>query len=194
MAKQDETIFGWSDSAIVGFKKGIKANYVLPKAIVLKMIPQMEAMTITDSSKNIFYGPVNMFPASFSDSLKKEMFQKYVYAINTYIIPSYKKLGSFLKDEYLPAARTSTGYSALPGGEKIYDYLVRYWTTTNKTPDEIYNTGLAEVKRIRDEMERVKDETGFKGDLKSFFEYMKTDKKFMPYKTPEDVLNAFQKI
>ena len=184
----------WSDSAIAGFKKGIKAKYVLPKAIVLKMIPQMEAMTMTDSSKNIFYGPVKMFPASFSDSLKKEMFQKYVYAINTYIIPSYKKLGSFLKDEYLPAARTSTGYSALPGGEKIYDYLVRYWTTTNKTPDEIYNTGLAEVKRIRNEMERVKDETGFKGDLKSFFEYMKTDKKFMPYKTPEDVLNAFRNI
>ena len=184
----------WSDSAIVGFKKGIKANYVLPKAIVLKMIPQMKAMTVTDTSKNIFYGPVKMFPVSFSDSLKKEMFQKYAYAINTYLIPSYKKLGSFLKNEYLPAARTSTGYSALPKGEKIYDYLTRYWTTTNKTPDEIYNTGLSEVKRIRAEMERVKGETGFKGDLKSFFEYMKTDKKFMPYKTPEDVLNAFREI
>ena len=184
----------WSDSAIVGFKKGIQANYVLPKAIVLKMIPQTEAMTMTDTSKNIFYGPVKMFPVSFSDSLKKEMFQKYAYAINTYLIPSYKKLGWFLKNEYLPAARTSTGYSALPNGEKIYDYLTRYWTTTNKTPDEIYNTGLAEVKRIRDEMERVKNETGFKGDLKSFFEYMKTDKKFIPYKMPGDVLNAFREI
>ena len=184
----------WSDSAIIGFKKGIKANYVLPKAIVLKMIPQMEAMTLTDSSKNIFYGPVKMFPASFSDSLKKEMFQKYVHAINTYIIPSYKKLGSFLKDEYLPAARTSTGYSALPGGEKIYDYLIRYWTTTNETPDEIYDTGLEQVKRTREEMERIKNETGFKGDLKAFFEYMRTDKEFMPYKTSEDVLNAYREI
>jgi len=184
----------WSDSAIIGFKKGIKANYVLPKAIVLKMVPQMEAMTLTDSSKNIFYGPVKMFPASFSDSLKKEMFQKYVHAINTYIIPSYKKLGSFLKDEYLPAARTSTGYSALPGGEKIYDYLIRYWTTTNETPDEIYDTGLEQVKRTREEMERIKNETGFKGDLKAFFEYMRTDKEFMPYKTSEDVLNAYREI
>src|SRR6185437_6419480 len=184
----------WSDSAIIGFKKGIKANYVLPKAIVLKMIPQMEAMTLTDSSKNIFYGPVKMFPASFSDSLKKEMFQKYVHAINTYIIPSYKKLGSFLKDEYLPAARTSTGYSALPGGEKIYDYLIRYWTTTNETPDEIYDTGLEQVKRTREEMERIKNETGFKGDLKAFFEYMRTDKEFMPYKTSEDVLNDYREI
>ncbi len=184
----------WSDSAIIGFKKGIKANYILPKAIVLKMIPQMEAMTITDSSKNIFYGPVKMFPSSFSDSLKKEMYQKYADAINTYIIPPYKKLGAFLKNEYLPAARTSTGYSTLPNGEKIYDYLIRYWTTTNKTADEIYNTGLAEVKRIRNEMETVKNETGFKGSLDSFFEYMKTNKKFTPYKTPEDVLNAFRDI
>lgn len=169
-------------------------NFVLPKALVIKIIPQMEAMIVTDSSKNIFYGPVNNFPSSFSDSLKNEMRNKYANAINTYLIPSYKKLGIFLKDEYLPHARASTGFDSLPGGEKMYRYLIRYWTTTDKTPDEIYNTGLAEVKRIRGEMEKVKNETGFKGDLKSFFEYMKTDKKFMPYKTPEDVLNAFRSI
>ncbi len=184
----------WCDSAIVGFKKGIKANYVLPKAIVLKMIPQMEAMTITDSSKNIFYGPVKMFPSSFSDTLKKEMYHKYAEAIDTYIIPSYKKLGSFLKYEYLPVARLSTGYSAFPNGEKIYDYLIKYWTTTNKTPDEIYNIGLAQVKTLRDKMETIKNETGFKESIDSFFEYMKADKKFMPYKTSEDVLNAFRDI
>lgn len=184
----------WSDSAIAQFKKGSKANYVLPKALVIKIIPQLEAMTITDTAKNIFYGPVKKFPADFTDSLKAHMWQKYAAAINAYIIPSYKKMGLYLKDEYLANARTSTGTTALPGGDRIYNFLIRYWTTTNKTPDEIYNTGIAEVKRIKDEMERVKNETGFKGDLKSFFEYMKTDKKFMPYKTPEEVLNAFRNI
>jgi uncharacterized protein (DUF885 family) len=162
--------------------------------LVLKMIPQMEAMTMGDTSKNIFYGPVKKFPATFPDSLKTKMWQKYAAAINTYIIPSYKKLGSFLKNEYLAAARVSTGFNALPNGEKTYKYLIRYWTTTDKTPDEIYNTGIAEVKRIKDEMEKVKNEAGFEGDLPSFFEYMKTDKKFMPYKTAEDVLNAFRNI
>jgi uncharacterized protein (DUF885 family) len=184
----------WTDTAIVQFRKGIKAGYVLPKALVIKMIPQMEAMIIADTSKNIFYGPVKKFPAGFPDSIKPAMFREYARAINTYIIPSYKKLALFLKNEYLPAARTSAGYNALPGGEKIYRYLIRYWTTTDKTPDEIYNTGLSEVKRIRDEMEKVKNETGFTGNLPSFFEYMKTDKKFMPYKTPEEVLNAFRNI
>jgi uncharacterized protein (DUF885 family) len=71
---------------------------------------------------------------------------------------------------------------------------VRMNTTTEKTPDEIYNIGLSEVARIRKEMETIKDEVGFKGDLKAFFEYLKNDHKFTPYKTPEDVLNAFRKI
>src|SRR4030095_2844277 len=108
--------------------------------------------------------------------------------------PAYKKLGDFLKNEYLSKARTSTGINSLPDGDKYYNYLVHYWTTTNKTPDEIYNTGLAEVKRIRSIMDSVKNAVGFKGDLNAFFEYMKNDKQFMPYKTPQDVLNAFHAI
>jgi uncharacterized protein (DUF885 family) len=184
----------WSDSAIVQFRKGIKAGYVLPKALVIKMIPQMEAMTTGDTSKNIFYGPLKKFPSTFPDSLKNQLWRKYTRAINSYLIPSYKKLGTFLKNEYLGVARRSTGFNALPNGEKIYKYLIRYWTTTDKTPDEIYKTGIAEVKRIRDEMGKVKNETGFNGDLPSFFEYIKTDKKFRPYKTSEDVLTAFRNI
>lgn len=81
-----------------------------------------------------------------------------------------------------------------PGGDAIYKYLVKYWTTTNETPDEIYNTGLAEVKRIRQLMDSIRVATGFKGDLPAFFEFMKTDKRFMPYKTPADVLAAFNGI
>jgi uncharacterized protein (DUF885 family) len=184
----------WCDSAIVDFTKGMNTGIVLPKAIVVKMIPQMLAMTVSDTSKNIFYGPVKNFPSGFSDSLKRSLTQKYTKAIDSLIIPSYQKLYTFFKDKYLPKARTTTGYKDLPDGEKIYDYLIRYWTTTNKTPDEIFNIGLAEVKRIRTEMERIKDSVGFKGDLKAFFEYMKNDKKFMPYKKPEDVLNAFRSI
>ena len=184
----------WCDSAIVQFNKGIAQQYVLPKALVLKMIPQMEAMTIRDSSKNIFFDPIKKFPANFSDDVKRSLTQQYVQAIDSLIIPSYKKLAMFFKTRYLPAARTTTGIKALPNGEKLYDYLIRYWTTTNKTADEIYNTGLGEVKRIRTEMERIKDSVGFKGDLNAFFEFMKNDKKFMPYKTAEEVLQIAKNI
>lgn len=184
----------WSDSAIAAFRRGMTANYVLPKALVLKIIPQLEAMVVTQPEKSIFYGPVQNFPKDFSDADKKRLTATYDSLIGQKIIPSYKKLAEFLKNEYLSKARTSTGFNGLPGGDQYYKFLVHYWTTTNKTPEEIYQTGLSEVKRIRGIMDSVKNAVGFKGSLNEFFEYMKTDKRFMPYKTPQDVLNAFEDI
>lgn len=184
----------WTDSAIAAFRRGIAAGYVLPKALVIKMIPEMEAMVVVNPEKSLFYGPIEKLPKDFSDSDRQRLTVAYKNLINDQIVPSYKKLGDFLKNEYLPHARTSSGIDSLPGGRAYYNYLVRYWTTTSKTPDEIYNTGLAEVKRIRGLMDSVKNAVGFKGDLNAFFQYMKTDKKFMPYKTPGDVLQAFHEI
>ena len=182
------------DSAIVYFKKGIETGYVLPKTIVVKMIPQMQAFAVADATKSLFYGPVTNLPASFSDADKKQITSDYVTAINQQISPSFKKLADFLQNEYLPKARTTTGISGIPEGDKYYAYLIRQQTTTNKIPEEIYQTGLSEVKRIRTEMERIKTEVGFTGDLKAFFTYLKTDKKFTPYKTPKEVLDAFETI
>lgn len=184
----------WADSAITYFKKGIDSGWVLPKALVIKMIPQMTSMETKNASKSLFYGPVNKMPANFSDRDKKRLKSAYEQLITQQLIPSYKKLADFYKNEYLPKARTTTGISTLKGGDKYYRYLVRYWTTTNEAPDDIYNTGLSEVKRIRGIMDSVKNAVGFKGDLNAFFNYMRTDKKFFPYKTPEDVLNAFRAI
>jgi len=184
----------WTDSAIIYFKKGIDSGWVLPKALVIKMIPQMTAMETSNVSQSLFYGPVNKMPADFSNNDKKRLKSAYEQLITHQLIPSYKKLADFYKNEYLPKTRTSTGISAVKGGDKYYRYLVRYWTTTNEAPEDIYNTGLSEVKRIRGIMDSVKNAVGFKGDLNAFFNYMRTDKKFFPYKTPEDVLNAFRAI
>ena len=185
----------WADSAIVYFKKGIDAGVVLPKPLVLKMIPQMNDLANTDTSKNIYFAPLKkLSPSSFSQATKDSISKNFVAAINSYVLPSYKKLAAFLQSEYLPKARTTTGIGDIPEGKERYAYLVKSWTTINKTADEIYNTGLSEVKRIRTEMERIKNEVGFNGDLKAFFEYMRTDPKFKPFKTPGDVLNAFHNI
>jgi uncharacterized protein (DUF885 family) len=184
----------WADSAIVYFKKGMAINYVLPRAVVIKMIPQMKDMVTADATKSLFYAPVQLMPATFSETDKKRLTASYIAMINDVVVPAYKKLGDFLQTEYLPKARNSTGINALPGGDTLYRYLVKYWTTTNKTPEAIYQTGLSEVKRIRNEMEAIKNEVGFKESLDSFFNFMKTDKKFMPYKTAGEVLDAFRKI
>lgn len=192
--KRAGTFPAWADSAIVYFRKGIEANYVLPAALVKKMIPQMDAMLVTDATKSLFYGPVKKFPENFTTEDKNRFTKAFVNMINEQLIPSYKKLGDFLKNEYLPKARSTTGINASPNGDKNYNWLVRYWTTTNKTPEEIYETGLSEVKRIRGEMERIKNQVGFAGNLQAFFEYLRTDPKFKPFKTPEEVLNAFRSI
>ena len=184
----------YADSVIVYFKKGIETGFVLPKAVVIKMIPQMQSMVVTDAAKSLFYGPVTNLPASFGDADKKRLTEAYVKAISEQVVPAYKRLGDFLQNEYLPKARTTTGIGSLKDGDKYYKYLIRLLTTTNKTPDEIYTTGLSEVARIRSEMERIKTETGFTGDLPAFFTYLKTDKKFTPYKTPKEVLDAFEAI
>src|ERR1035437_9756075 len=184
----------WTDSAIVYFKKGMALNYILPKAAVVKMIPQMQAMVTDSAIKSLFYGPIKSMPANFSETDKKRITVAYINLIKQQIVPSYKKLALFLQTDYLPDARNSTGINALPDGDKYYAYTVKYQTTTNKTPDEIYKVGISEVKRIRDKMELIKSSVQFKGDLKAFFEFMKTDMRFMPYKSASEVLDAFRNI
>ncbi len=184
----------WADTAIGNFKKGMQSGIVLPKALVVKMGPQMLGMVVSDPTQSLFYGPIKLMPKDFSAADKKRLTDEYITAINTVIVPTYKKLGDFLQNEYLPKARATAGYSAIPGGAEWYAYLVRQQTTTNKTPEEVYQTGLKEVARIKSQMDSIKNLVGFKGDLKAFFEYMKTDKKFMPYKSSKEVLAAFEDI
>ncbi|TGE15169.1 DUF885 domain-containing protein [Hymenobacter elongatus] len=184
----------WADSAISNFRRGMKDGVVLPKTLVEKMIPQMRDLVVTDPAKSLFYGPVTLFPKDMAAADKQRLTTAYKQAISRDLAPTYKKLADFLQNEYLPKTRATTGSSALPTGAAQYAHLVKQWTTTDKTPAEIYQTGLNEVKRIRTEMERVKAQAGFKGDLPAFFQYLKTDPKFMPYKTPGEVIGAFKKI
>ncbi|MDO7854337.1 DUF885 domain-containing protein [Hymenobacter convexus] len=186
----------WADSAIGNFRRGMKAGVVLPKALVEKMIPQMRAkdMQVTDATKSLFYGPITRFPKEFSDADKKRITAEYQKAILTEIVPTYKKLGDFLANEYLPKSRATSGINAVPGGPEIYRYYASYWTTTDKTPAEIHALGLREVARLRAEMERMKTQLGFKGTLRQFFESLKHDPKAMPFKTAEEVLAGFRKI
>ena len=186
----------WMDSAIENFRAGMKSGVVLPKSLVIKMIPQMKAEEITtfDIEKNIFYGPIKNLPKGFKPVTANKYAKLYQDAIKNKLIPSYLKMAEFLEKEYLPKARTTDGYNALPNGANIYNYYVKSWTTTNETPEEIHKTGLSEVERLRGDMEKVKNQIGFKGSLEEFLNYVKTDPKAMPYKTSKEVLAGFHSI
>ncbi len=186
----------WTDSAIANFRTGMQRGVVMPRTLVAKVIPQLLAddMVVTDPTKSLYYGPITRFPKDFSEADKSRLTAAYKEVITTSLVPAYRKLGTFLKTEYLPQARATSGIDALPGGKDIYAYFVKYETTTDKTPAEIYQTGLREVARIRAGMEKVKAEVGFRGDLQAFFKHLNTDPKFTPYQKPGEVLKAFEDI
>ncbi len=183
----------WADSAIGNFRRGMRAGVVLPRALVVKMIPQMRDLQATDA-KSLFYGPIARLPKDFSGADKTRLTAAYQAAIRTDLAPTYQKLGDFLEKEYLPRARATAGLGALPNGQAQYEFLVKHWTTTERTPAEIYDIGLREVQRIAREMNRVRTQLVFYGDLKELFSYMKTDPRFRPYRTPDAVLSGFRAI
>lgn len=184
----------WGDTTITAFRKGIATGRVLPRSLVVKMIPQMMDLVVSDPTKSLFYGPIQKLPNTFSQAVKDRLTALYKKAIREQIVPTYRELGAFLKDEYLSKARTTSGINVLPEGPQLYRYLVKVQTTTNDTPEQIAKIGLGEVARIRGEMEKVKTRVGFRGTLDEFFAHLKTQKRFYPYKKPKDVLDAFQSI
>ncbi len=184
----------WTDTAIANMRKGMKLGVVQPRVLMVKVIPQLKAVITDSAKKSMFYNPIKNMPASFSPEDKTRLTNAYENAINHLLNPTYKKLLSFIENEYLPSTRASVGLSELPHGKEAYAFRVKSWTTTNITPDEVFELGKSEVARIRKEMESIKNEVGFKGDLKAFFEFMSTDPKFFPFKKDEDVVAAFQQI
>lgn len=184
----------WVDTAIVNMRKGLTNGLTYPKILMERVLPQAKNLMVKDVKQSIFWQPVKNLPDSLSAADKTRITQAYAKAIAEKIAPSYEKLYNFLQNEYIPKTRTSTGISAIPGGKEHYQYLINYWTTTNLTPEEIYQTGLREVDRIKIEMEQIKHQVGFKGDLKKFFDHVNNDKKFMPYNTSSKVIEGFNVI
>ncbi len=182
------------DTMISNMQRGMAMGIVPPKSLMEKVLPQLSGIIVKDPMQSVFAGPIKNIPEAFSAEDKKRLTDLYTTAIKTEIVPSYDKLYSFVKNEYLPKCRATSGISDVPGGKELYAYLANFWTATNLTPDEIYAIGEKEVARIRGEMERIKTETGFKGTLKEFFHFIHTDKQFMPFKQDSDVINAYRAI
>ena len=184
----------WIDSSIVYMKKGISQKTVLPKALVVKLIPQFEDSFTQDPKDNLFYAAIKLMPAQFSDATKKSLSAKYASAIDQRLNPSFQKMTAFLKIEYLPAALSSSGIGSLPKGEKMYAAFAKMWTTTDLKPEEIHELGLKEVARLKNEMEKVKKQVGYKGDLVSFFNDLRKKPALKPFKKPEEVIANFEAI
>lgn len=192
LARMDDYVV-WSDQAIVNMREGIRHKVVQPRVVMERVMAQLADLIVDDPAKSLFYQPVLNFPQSFSAADRTRLERDYRDAIAQRITPAYRRLHDFIRDEYLPQARTSVAWTDLPDGAQWYAYLVRVNTTTDYTPDYIHELGLKEVARIRGEMQQVMKQVGFKGDLHAFFRYVQDDPKFY-FTDPQDLLKAYQGI
>ncbi|MEK9531204.1 MAG: DUF885 domain-containing protein, partial [Flavobacteriaceae bacterium] len=184
----------WLKSAKSRMEEGIEQGVVLPKSLIRKVVPQLEAITEPDLEKNIFYNPAKNFPESFSEKDKKRLTASFADKVKNKVIPAYQDLATFMDSTYLAAGRNSSGFGAYSFGKEYYDYAIRLYTTTAMTADEIHELGLSEVARLRSEMEGVKEKVGFTGDLNAFFEHVRTRTALMPFDDPQQVIDNFNAI
>jgi uncharacterized protein (DUF885 family) len=184
----------WIQSAEDKMKIGIEKGYVLPKSLIVKVLPQLEAMTQKKVIDHLFYTPIKNMPDDFSSEEQEELKGAYTLMLEKDIIPAYQRLYDFMSTEYLAAGRNSSGFNAFPDGAAYYDYAIRVYTTTDMDADEIHNLGLDEVLRIRREMEKVKTQVGFKGGLNAFFEHVRSNPDLMPFSDPQEVIDNFNAI
>ncbi|MFT4831340.1 MAG: hypothetical protein ACI815_000987 [Psychroserpens sp.] len=184
----------WLGTAEERMREGIEKGYVLPKSLIQKIIPQLKALTTKELDQHLFFSPVKNFPEAINEVDRKRLTNDYTAIIKEKIIPAYQKLYHFMGAEYLSAGRATSGIETTPDGKAYYDYSIKLYTTTDWTAEKIHQIGLDEVKRISMEMEKVKQQVGFTGDLKSFFVYVRNKKELMPFTDPQQVLNNFKAI
>ncbi len=183
----------WIDAAIVNMREGMKEGVVLPKALVVSLLPQIKALAAASADKSDYYAPRHM-PDSFDAGEKARLKGDYLQALNTRILPSVRKLAVFLEKDYLPAARSSDGWGALPKGEQWYRAWVANYTTTTMSPEEIHRIGLAEVARIKGEYAKVGARLGYSGAPAGLPRWMASQPQFRPFKTEAEVLQAYRDL
>ena len=193
----------WVDQAIANMRAGVQRGVVLPRPLVQRTIPQLEALAKGPPDASVFWGPVREWPEAVPVAERERLTAALRSAIERDVLPSYQKLLAYVRDEYLPHARESVGYSALPDGAAWYAWQIERQTTTHLSPDEIHAIGLREVERIGAEMNRLIADSGFKPPAgtgtdaaairRAYVETLRVDPKFY-YTNADELLAGFRAL
>lgn len=177
----------YTDQHIELMREGVKQGYTLPAVVLEGYREPIEAHIVADPAKSLLFEPFEKFPARFTASQKKRLSAEGRQAIAKSVVPGYQKFLSFMEKEYVPSCRGSIAAAALPQGREYYRHCVRRHTTLDLSPQQVHDTGLAEVKRITAEMEDVVKKAKFDGDRAAFVEFLRTDAQFYA-ETPEQLM------
>jgi uncharacterized protein (DUF885 family) len=168
----------YMDRAIGRWREGMAAGVVDTKLTVRNMIEQLDTQLKQAPTASSYYGPVKKFPAAIGAADRARLTAAYRQSISGQLYPAMTRVRDFLRDEYLPAAREGVGLMYMKGGDQLYRQLIKSTTTLDMTPEQIHQLGLSEVARIKQQMDGVRQEVGFKGTLPQFFNHLRTDPKF----------------
>jgi uncharacterized protein (DUF885 family) len=174
-------------------KLGAAHGVVAPKVIVERVIKQSAAIAVDDPNKSIFHRPIEHFPEQLSQADRERLTAAYAKAIREQLTPAYRKLATFLQQEYWPSASATVGLGALPNGKRWYEHLVRRYTTTRLSVDEIHALGREELQRTRAEMDKVRAQIGSKQDLPGFLSELRSDPRFS-FTSAEEVLQTYNAL
>lgn len=176
------------DQTIGLMREGLRTGIKHPRVIMERIPAQIEKQLVAPE-KSGFYAPFTKFPASVPDADRQRLSAAGKQAVEQSVLPAFARLKDFFAKEYIPGSYPEVGAWQYPDGAAYYAFTARKFTTTSMTPEQIHQTGLAEVKRIRAEMEAIKAKTGFQGPLSDFFKFLRTDPRFF-YKTGDELLTA----
>ena len=181
------------DQTIALMERGVAAGMTPPRITLRDLPAQVSAQLLTDPLKSPMLEAFRSVPASIPEAERVRLMRDAVDAYKQAVAPAFTKLRDFLVSRYLPACRETTAVASLPNGASMYAYNVKWHTTTAMTPQEIHETGLAEVKRIRAEMDRVIAASGFKGNFQEFVAFLRTDPRFY-FTDAASLLTAYRDI
>jgi len=173
-------------------EKGL-AMGVTPPRITLRDVPQQIENQMAEGEKNALLKAFADFPTEIGEPERARLRREALTVLKDKVVPAFAELKEFFVKTYLPGTRETISMSELPDGKAWYEHNVRTSTTTSLTPGQIHDLGLAEVKRIRKEMDAVIEQTGFKGDFEEFSKFLRTDPRFY-YTDSESLLRGYRDI
>jgi len=178
---------GFFEQQIQYMRQGLKSGNSQPKVVLKGFEQSIDGYLVQDVSKNPFFRPFGTKPDFLSEETFSALKDNAKRVIQNAVMPSYQAFRDFMTMEYIPGARPTIGVKATPNGEAFYANRAKHYTTTDLTPEQIHQLGLAEVKRIRGEMRTIIEEVGFDGSFSDFLHFLRTDPQFYA-KTAEELL------
>jgi uncharacterized protein (DUF885 family) len=179
------------DQTTEQMRKGMAEGLMPPKILLEKVVTQADGIATTAADQSPFLHPFEKFPDAVSEADRKRLHDAGLAAVKDSVIPAYVKFTVFVRDEYAPKGRGEPGAWALPDGDAWYAFRVKESTTTNLSPEEIHQLGLAQVKEIESRMIAVVNQLGYK-DMNSFKAAVDADPK-LHARSREQILDLYRK-